>query len=461
MTFGTGATQEGTRDRNEEILEAEEKEGTPTLYPTSRLAMTLSQGRGTLWGEEKMVPGMLWPVSRDLPGIVLVGGENEVVRSLGPDGRRRANTLNRGEGTTGAEVEMRVELVGRGLPENTTRARPACRHEFLFGSSVVTAALTTSRRKLYHLYILEGGKRGPEGAGYNSPRALAERRGVPITMVKDQGAALLEKMSGGRPHNGYVLEASPLPQLPVTSLGPPGPNPWKPEFEVVLGRQSREDEAINGTGTTVHCQPKKNQKPLVLLLNEVLDPANLGAMIRSAWFLGASAVAITAQGSATLTPVALKASAGAAEEMPILSVESAMDFITASKEAGWKSYAAAPAILGKDKKKTTIKQLEEQNPLAESPCILILGSEGQGLPKPLRRAADFEISIPGASRSSVDSLNVSVAGGILCNAFLNPHPAGSAKGSQSKVAETDEVEHAEGEVEEKQPGKSTDKGGLF
>ena len=57
---------------------------------------------------------------------------------------------------------------------------------------------------------------------------------------------------------------------------------------------------------------------------------------------------------------------------------------------------------------------------SQQPTILIVGSEGEGLGKQIRRAADFEVSIPGASGllSTVDSLNVSVAAGILCSSFL-------------------------------------------
>jgi 21S rRNA (GM2251-2'-O)-methyltransferase len=297
----------------------------------------------------------------------------------------------------------------------------------------VNAALLSGRRKFYRLYVLEGGKREQAG-GRRSPQILAEQRGVGVTMVPASNGAFMDKMSMGRPHNGYVLEASPLPQLPVVSLKPLSANPWKHELEIVLGRQSKEDEAINGTPTAISYKPHRQQQPLVLLLNEILDPANLGALVRSACFLGASAVAMTTQGSATLTAVALKASSGAAEEIPVFTVESAADFITASKKSGWRCYAAAPPTSKRDKRRVSIAEVGDQRPLKESPCILILGSEGKGLPGPLRQAADFEIAVPGSSSPVVDSLNVSVAGGILLNAFLNPIPtAKPAKASPQAV----------------------------
>ncbi|MBE3044718.1 hypothetical protein IMZ48_19585, partial [Candidatus Bathyarchaeota archaeon] len=219
----------------------------------------------------------------------------------------------------------------------------------------------------------------------------------------------------------------------------------------VLAHQSKEEEAVNGSDTRVRYRRyKKYQKPLIVFLHEVVDSGNLGAMVRSAVFLGASAVAVTAGGSATLSPVAAKAAAGAAEEIPIFIVENDMDFVTASKKAGWRFYAAAPPGPSKDTRRTTAAKVETQNPLAKTPCVLVLGSEGKGLPKNLRRAADYEISIPGAPKTTVDSLNVSVAGGILCNSFLNPSVTPRA------AQETEEPEEEEEDDEEGEEVEETD-----
>ena len=382
------------------------------------------------------------------------GSPVERLRREGPRGRAREGA----PGLGARRQQRREDEMGNEKRKPDRRREPisigrvTAASQFLFGTAVINAALAARRRKLYRLYVLNTGKRAQEIEDQrNNPQILAKEFGVPVTFVDQQRGAMMDKMSGGRPHNGYILEASPLPQLPVTALGPWSAPHSKPTFEVVLGRQSKEEEAVNGKDTRIPYRRGKQRKPFVVLLHEVVDPGNLGAMIRSAAFLGASAVAITTGGSATLTPVATKAAAGASEEIPILIVGSDLDFITVSKKAGWRFYATAPPSLHKDPRKTTTAKVEKDDPLAEAPCVLVLGSEGKGLPKTLRRAADFEISIPGASKTSVDSLNVSVAGGILCNAFLNPSTGQSEIETESEKALSSE-ELAE-ETAEETPSK--------
>ncbi|KAL8418053.1 hypothetical protein RB594_001601 [Gaeumannomyces avenae] len=296
--------------------------------------------------------------------------------------------------------------------------------QFLYGKFVVEEALRASRRKLYHLYIYGGANRENVGRDMAIER-LAEKKGVKVTTLGEQDQKLMAKMSQGRPHNGYILEASPIPQPPVTALGPlvteesesGGVN--SNSFSIVLGHQTAEDLAINGKDTTVHARGGQH-KPLVLLLDHVLDPGNLGAILRTASFLGASAVAISTKSSATLSPVALKSSAGASESIPLFAVDSPVSFLEGSKEAGWKVYAAVAAHSGSHHREhADVYSVEEGDPLASDPCILVVGSEGDGLPRMLKAKADTEISIPNQSDSlTVDSLNVSVAAALLCSAFM-------------------------------------------
>ncbi|KAL8393056.1 hypothetical protein RB595_003020 [Gaeumannomyces hyphopodioides] len=296
--------------------------------------------------------------------------------------------------------------------------------QFLYGKFVVEEALRASRRKLYHLYIYGGANRENVGRDMAIER-LAEKKGVKVTTLGEQDQKLMSKMSQGRPHNGYILEASPVPQPPVTALGPlvtdesesGGVN--SNSFNIVLGHQTAEDLAVNGNDTIVHARSGQ-YKPLVLLLDHVLDPGNLGAILRTASFLGASAVAVSTKSSATLSPVALKSSAGASENIPLFAVDSPVSFLEGSKEAGWKVYAAVASHSGSHHREhADIYSVEEGDPLASDPCILVVGSEGDGLPRMLKAKADTEISIPNQSGSlTVDSLNVSVATALLCSAFM-------------------------------------------
>ncbi|KAI0903602.1 RNA methyltransferase [Ustulina deusta] len=299
--------------------------------------------------------------------------------------------------------------------------------QFLYGRSVVKAALKASRRQLYKLYIYDGDDR--ENAMDDEVVAkLAGEKGVDVTRVPNSGLRMMDKMSAGRPHNGYVLEASPLPQPSLKSLGLLSQDPEGPGFHVYRNHQSREEQMVNGTSDFISYQLPEGRKPFVLLLDGILDPGNLGAILRTAGFLGINGIVITRDGSATLTPVALKASAGASEVMTLFSVNKVTDFLANSKENGWVVYAAVPATKrSRANSHLTVDRIENYDPLSSQPTVLVIGSEGEGLTKQVRRLADHEVSIPGASGSFsnvVDSLNVSVATGILCSAFLRKQSSG-------------------------------------
>ncbi|KAK1593199.1 SpoU rRNA methylase [Colletotrichum navitas] len=289
--------------------------------------------------------------------------------------------------------------------------------QFLFGRSVVKAALKNSKRKLYRLYVYQGSNKNTTKDD-DWILALAEKKNIKVTRIYEKDQKLLDKMSKGRPHNGLVIEASPLPQLPLAGLG--AESSELRGYPVHVARQSKEETEINGTEGFIPCRPG-SPKPLVLLLNEILDPGNLGAILRTARFLGVSAVAVTQRTSSAITPTVLKAAAGAAEELRLFSVEDPVAFLDASQQAGWVSYAAVAPTAGlrNDNRQWTPEGIEEARPLTKEPTILILGNEGSGLPYDIRKKASREITIPRmVMSSSVDSLNVSVATALLCNSFL-------------------------------------------
>jgi 21S rRNA (GM2251-2'-O)-methyltransferase len=324
----------------------------------------------------------------------------------------------RQESSTPTESPSSPRKPGFPLSINYTTAAS----QFLYGKSVVEAALRERRRKLYHLYVYETDS---SGSSKHSIKSIAAKLGVPITIVDARSQSVMDKMSAGRPHNGFVLEASPLPQLPSKGLAALLKDSKMPGFHISLGHQSKEEAQINGTNDLIHYKNQTSRNPLVLLLDEVLDPGNLGGMLRTACFLGVAAVAITKTGSSSLSPTALKAAAGAAEELTILSVENAADFLEQSKKCGWVTYAAvAPTTntAGKGswlRPQLSIDMIEARSPLAQNPCILVLGNEGKGISKAIRAQTDFEVCIPRPLKfSNVDSLNVSVATGLLCHAFL-------------------------------------------
>ncbi len=298
--------------------------------------------------------------------------------------------------------------------------------QFLYGRSVVQAALEQSRRQLYNLYVY-GGENRVDSYYNQSMIRLAESQGVPVTIVPNDQQRLMDKMSVGRPHNGFVLETSPLPQIPVTALGQlDEPDGAGAGFHISRGHQTREEEAVNGTSTFIQRRGGggRTSMPLVLLLHEILDPGNLGALLRTASYLGVDAVGITQRSSSTLTPVVLKSAAGAVEEITLFSVDAPADFLEQSRRAGWSAYAAVAPPEGKlarmhGGKFVSTDDIEARSPLLDTPCILVLGNEGHGLPRHIKVAADYELSIPRVVPDScIDSLNVSVAGALLAHAFI-------------------------------------------
>ncbi|KAI1761622.1 Alpha/beta knot methyltransferase [Hypoxylon sp. FL1150] len=311
--------------------------------------------------------------------------------------------------------------------------------QFLYGRSVVEAALKDTKRQLYKLYLYCGENRQKisQTAGLET---LAGRCRVPITKVEDRdGLRMMDKMSDNRPHNGCVLEASPLPQLPLKALGVVSEDPAKPGFSLELAHQSSEEAQVNGAPDFIKTQLPAGRQPFVLLLDKILDPGNLGAILRSAAFLGVNAVAITKGSSATITSVALKASAGASEVLTLFSVNSTIDFLTRSKESGWMVYAAVPSLRSGGNKQLTLDRVEYYDPLSQHPTVLVVGSEGEGLEKRVRRTADYEVSIPNHSGfSMVDSLNVSVAAGVLCTSFLKKQYSESMFDEKVLEAQEDE-----------------------
>ncbi|KAI9699795.1 MAG: hypothetical protein M1836_002830 [Candelina mexicana] len=308
--------------------------------------------------------------------------------------------------------------------------------EFLYGTSVITAALRARRRKLYKLYIYDGEKR-EVGTRDSAIYKLGLKADVEVQHVKGDWLRMLDKMSTGRPHNGYILEASPLPKLPVTSLLPVSESDTF--FDVELDHQSREEEIINGIHNRFIYKKNKeriNRYPFVLMLDEILDPGNLGAILRTAYFLGVDAVAISTRNSAPFSPVALKASAGASENIRLLSIPKPPLFIESSLRNGWQFYAAvAPDDKSSSLSREYLTTSNLPSPLTKHPCVLMLGGEGEGLRHTLRSKAGVWVGVKGdtARQGDVDSLNVSVAAGMLCEAFLRERAG--VEGVRNEAAE--------------------------
>lgn len=211
-------------------------------------------------------------------------------------------------------------------------------------------------------------------------RTLAQRAGVQVAGADD---ALLAKLAEGERHQGVVAEIVPWAGDPETQL----------------------EEALEAAGAA----------PLLLVLDGVQDPHNLGACLRSADAAGVAAVIVPRDRAAGLTPVVRKVAAGAAETVPLVPVVNLARTLRDLKERGvW--------LVGTDD--AADKTLFEAD--LKGPLALVMGSEGEGMRRLTRECCDHLVSIPMAG--AVESLNVSVAAGVaLFEAVRQRSSAGSAK----------------------------------
>jgi 23S rRNA (guanosine2251-2'-O)-methyltransferase len=139
---------------------------------------------------------------------------------------------------------------------------------------------------------------------------------------------------------------------------------------------------------------------LVVCLDQVQDPQNLGAVCRVAEAAGAAGVVIPERRAVEVTPAVCKASAGAVEHLPVARVRNLADWLGDAKEAGaWVYGAAADAQVPYDRPDWTGR------------AVLVLGSEGEGLRPRVAGACDELVSLPMEGR--IESLNVSAAAAAL------------------------------------------------
>jgi 23S rRNA (guanosine2251-2'-O)-methyltransferase len=191
--------------------------------------------------------------------------------------------------------------------------------------------------------------------------------------------------------------------------------PWLREVEKPRLQVKAERELSEAAGTRDHqgvlawCEPYKyadawelaaGDRPLLACLDQVTDPRNLGAVVRSAEGAGATGVVVPAHGSATVTPAVARSSAGAVEHLPVAVVPNLARYLGEIKRPDVWTYAAAGDAA------MTMWDADLKGGVA-----LVFGAEGKGIRPLVRRTCDDAISIPLAG--NVESLNVSVAAALL------------------------------------------------
>ncbi len=196
------------------------------------------------------------------------------------------------------------------------------------------------------------------------------RRALQVWATKDPGVPFrratteeLTALAGTEAHQGIAAEAEPYPYAGASEL-------------------------------LVH------PKGLLVVLDEVQDPQNLGAVCRTAEVAGALGVVIPERRSAEVTPAVCKASAGAVEHLAVVRVRNIADFLRDAKEAGFWCYGAAADA------SSNAFSVDWPERVA-----LVLGAEGKGLRPRVAKSCDELVSVP--MRGRLDSLNVSATAAVL------------------------------------------------
>ena len=209
-----------------------------------------------------------------------------------------------------------------------------------------------------------------------------------IALAKEAGAAVkrvhpakLRQLTGTESHQGVAAFASEIAYAEVEDL--------------------------------LEAARRKGQPPFLVISDGIEDPHNLGAVIRSALLCGAHGVIIPKRGGVSVTPTVIKASAGAAERLPVARVVNISETIRRLKEQGIFVYCA-------DMDGVSLRRNNLTGPIA-----LVLGSEGKGVSQLVKKRCDgvlrLDMAAPG---TGVDSYNVSVAAGIILYEIQSQRAAG-------------------------------------
>jgi 23S rRNA (guanosine2251-2'-O)-methyltransferase len=241
--------------------------------------------------------------------------------------------------------------------------------EKVYGLHAVRALLARHAERVTAVTVAEG-RADPRAAEI---QALAQKAGKP---VKRAGPAVFKQLFGDAVHQGVFAEVQPLP-------------PW------------HEEELIAG----ITARLEARDRPIVLVLDGVQDPHNLGACLRTADACGALAVVIPKDRAVQMNATVRKVAAGAAETTPLAVVTNLARTLRLLKDAGlW--------IVGAD---ADAPKLAHETDLA-GPIAVVMGAEGSGLRQLTRDTCDLLVRLP--QQGAVESLNVSVATGMLLHEAL-------------------------------------------
>lgn len=238
--------------------------------------------------------------------------------------------------------------------------------EIISGVNVILEVLRSGRRRCYEISIAEGKKESI----LHEVEMLARKKGIPCRFVP---RSMLTELSRIEKHQGIIAKVDPFEYIPFEQL----------LADSVAGRDS-----------------------LLLILDSVLDPQNLGSLIRTAHLLGVDGLIFPKNNAAAVGPAATRASAGATEYLPIAQVTNLTTVLKQLKSKGYWIYGAEGVG------SRSIYDID----LSTGHMVLVMGGEGTGMRRLVREGCDELLSIPMAGK--IGSFNVSVAGGILLSEII-------------------------------------------
>ncbi|XP_028287368.1 rRNA methyltransferase 1, mitochondrial [Parambassis ranga] len=255
--------------------------------------------------------------------------------------------------------------------------------EIVFGIAPCLLALTQGRRKAHKLFVKDG--EASHRASVLKVCEEAYQQGVQVSRVRKKD---LDTMSSGGVHQGVCLQATPLSYL-------------------------TEDSALHRRVTDT---------PLWLVLERIQDPMNLGAILRTAYFLGVDMVISSLRHSCPLSPVVSKASSGVMEVIEVYGCEKLNDMLRLKVKQGWQ----VVGTVGEKSENTQIPVTQCMTFQMTKPTLLLMGGEGEGLSQELVSLCQTLLTIPAGRElvSGIESLNVSVATGILLHRLLSSRRSG-------------------------------------
>lgn len=240
--------------------------------------------------------------------------------------------------------------------------------DFVYGRHAVFQLLSAQHRKVYRLHIQKGIEK-TESALVD----LARKRGAPISL---QVPTFFSTRFEGANHQGVAAEAAPYPYLSLDELF---------------------------------------QESFLLILDEIQDPQNLGALCRSAYLFGVGGVVIPETHSASIGPGSLHASVGSMEYLKISRVSSIAKALELLKKENYWVYGADQTA-----DRTIYDEAYPER------VALVIGGEEKGLRRLVRERCDLLVKIPMVGRE-IGSLNASVAGGVILSEIFRQKTKKSRK----------------------------------